>query len=199
VRRALASLLASILVVAGAACDGAAPAPPDTVAAPFADCAGLTTSPPSQSARPSAQGGAQPVDMPAVELDCFVGGDRVRLDSLRGPAVVNLWASWCPPCVKELPAFQRFADTNAGRVHVIGVVTSDERDAAAAMADDLGVRFPALFDGGDELRRALARTALPITLFVDADGRVRHLYMDEALDDASLADLAARHLGVGQG
>jgi thiol-disulfide isomerase/thioredoxin len=195
VRRALGWLLAATLVLAGAACEYTAP---DTVAAPFADCAGLTApprsaAPPSAAASPSAIAAA----LPAIEVECFTGSDAVSFDGLRGPAVVNLWASWCPPCVKELPALQRFADANAGRVHVVGVVTEDDPEAAASLADELGVRFPTLFDEYGEVRRTIAGPGLPVTLFVDRGGRLMYVYQDKALDEDVLADLAARHLGVG--
>jgi hypothetical protein len=81
-------------------------------------------------------------------------------------------------------------------VTVVGVVTEDSRPAAISLANDLGVRFPALFDARAELRRAVQRAALPVTLFVDRVGDVRHVYNGKALDDDTLASLVKRYLGV---
>ncbi|MGC1215083.1 MAG: TlpA disulfide reductase family protein, partial [Micromonospora sp.] len=161
---------------------------------PFADCATLTRTPASAAPVPA---GAKGEPLPELTLSCFTGGAPVALRDVRGPAVINVWASWCPPCRKELPAFQRLSERSAGRFQVVGVNSRDSRSAAQSIGEDFGVRFPMLVDQGDALQRALNRNALPLTLFVDADGRVRHIDASGALDDARLADLVRQHLGVG--
>lgn len=203
--RTLAALVLSVLLLS-AGC-GAEPSPPrqqtPDVAPPFADCSGLSapptpTSAVNASARPEAVEGSAtaPAGLPSLELTCFIGGERVPLHEVRGPAVINLWASWCAPCRKELPAFQRLAERLDGEVHVVGVNSGDDREAARSLAEELGLTFPNLFDPDDQLRRALGRQFLPMTLFVDAEGRIRHLDSSGALDDAELAGLVEQHLGV---
>ena len=190
-RDALARLLPLPLVALAAGCGGpAAVAPPDAEPpSPFADCAALT-SPPSPgsgatasgrttatggavssgatapravaSSRATATGGA--AGLPDLTLPCFTGGEPVRLANLRGPAVVNLWGSWCEPCRTELPAVQRLADRTAGRLHVIGVDTFDTRDAAGSFAADNGVRFATLYDRDKTLMSALGMANLPATV-----------------------------------
>ncbi|WP_446211733.1 TlpA family protein disulfide reductase [Micromonospora sp. IBSANI012] len=140
-------------------------------------------------------GGAEAV-LPGLILSCFTGGTPVALRDVRGPAVVNVWASWCPPCRKELPAFQRLSERAAGRLQVVGVNSRDTRTAAQSIGEDYGIRFPMLFDQGEALQRELGRNALPLTLLVDAQGRVRHTDATGALDDARLAALVRQHLGV---
>ncbi|MEV0721251.1 TlpA disulfide reductase family protein [Micromonospora purpureochromogenes] len=140
-------------------------------------------------------GGAGAV-LPGLILSCFTGGTPVALRDVRGPAVVNVWASWCPPCRKELPAFQRLSERAAGRLQVVGVNSRDTRSAAQSIGEDYGIRFPMLFDQGEALQRELGRNALPLTLLVDAQGRVRHTDATGALDDARLAALVRQHLGV---
>ena len=110
--------------------------------------------------------------------------------------MINLWASWCPPCRKELPAFQRLSERAAGQLQVIGVNSRDSRSGAQSIGEDFGVRFPILVDQGEALQRALDRNALPLTVFVDGQGRIRHVDATGALDDARLAELVRRHLGV---
>jgi DsbE subfamily thiol:disulfide oxidoreductase len=110
--------------------------------------------------------------------------------------VLNVWGSWCAPCRDELPAFQRFAERAAGKVHVIGVDTHDTREAGGSLAEDLGVTYPNLYDRSERFRIKLSGRPLPVTLFIDQQGRIRHLYNAAALDDATLATLAAQHLGV---
>jgi thiol-disulfide isomerase/thioredoxin len=141
-------------------------------------------------------GGRASARIPDLTLDCFPSGGRVRLTELRRPAIVNLWASWCGPCRTELPAFQRFATTMGDRVLVLGVDTADSRDAGAGLMQDLKVTFPTLFDNKQRLLSGVGRSSLPVTLFVDADGGIRYLYNDVALDDAGIARLTRTHLGI---
>jgi thiol-disulfide isomerase/thioredoxin len=156
---------------------------------PFAACP--AAAPPGKSAATSK------IILPEAALPCMAGGAPVRLTALGRPAVVNLWASSCAPCREEMPALQRFADGAGDRVVMLGVVTGDTRAAAGETAADLGVRFPSVFDGDQLVLRSVGRMALPATLFIDAAGRVRHVYQSgEPLDEASVAALVREHLGV---
>ncbi len=110
--------------------------------------------------------------------------------------MVNIWASWCPPCRKELPAFQRLHERADGQLRVIGVNSRDSREGAQSIGEDFGVRFPMLVDQGEAVQRALRRNAVPLTVFVDARGGVRHIDSSGALDDARLAELVGQHLGL---
>ncbi|KWV32664.1 TlpA family protein disulfide reductase [Micromonospora rifamycinica] len=215
-RRRLAALAVPVLLVL-AGCT-ATTGPQDAAAgpergrptrpSPFADCATLTAPPATPVASGSAgagdgggtPGSPAPADdgsrLPELVLSCFTGGSPVALRDIRGPAVINVWASWCPPCRKELPAFQRLSVRAAGQLQVIGVNSRDSRDGAQAIGEDFGIRFPVLFDQGEALQRELRRSAVPLTLLVDAQGRVRHTDTSGALDDARLADLVRRHLGL---
>jgi thiol-disulfide isomerase/thioredoxin len=177
-------------------CGGEEQAPPLTPPAAtvgFAGCAALTAAP--AQARPGTTGAPAGEPLPRLTLPCYTGGG-VDLAALRGPAVVNLWASWCPPCRRELPVLERFARRHAGAVHVVGVVSEDAREPAAALATDLGLGFPHLYDREGALMRAMRRGALPVTLFVDGQGRVREVYSGRALDGPLLDRLAREQLGV---
>lgn len=202
---------------------GPAPATQTAATTAFADCGTLTTplsaTTPADvaapSAAPTATGSAAPTTatggttatgtagstgsgepLPALSLPCFTGGTQVSVGALRGPAVINLWASWCGPCRKELPAFQRLSERTGGRLRVIGVSTQTGRSAAQSIGEDFGLRFPTLYDPDNRLRLALRRAVMPITLFVDGEGRIRHRDETGALDDAELVDLVRQHLGV---
>jgi thiol-disulfide isomerase/thioredoxin len=149
------------------------------------------------TAVPATAAGAE--RMPEIGLACFDGSGTVQLGQLTGPAVVNLWASWCPPCVAELPAVQRLAERTAGRLAVIGVNTGDVRGAARDTIDELGLAFPMLVDDRRQLLAAVGKVAVPATLFVGADGRIVHVYNGRALDDAALDRLTAQYLGPATG
>lgn len=197
--------LAAAVVLAGllGACDANdgqdRPPAPTPVAAeagapPFADCATLAAPPAKASA--DAPATKAPSALPAVTLDCVTGGASVPVQSLRGPAVVNLWATWCPPCREELPVFQQLADQAGDRVHVVGIDTRDDRGEAIRLADRLGVSFPTLADPNQLVLRAVGAIGLPVTLFVDRGGQVRHVYNGKALDGPRLSALLEQHLGL---
>jgi len=191
--RWLASPMVLLLVASAAACTAEATSGSagSQLASPFADCAALTAAPSS----PAAAGSAGPVDLPDLQLPCFTGGRQVRLSQLRGPAVINIWASWCGPCREELPAMQRLADATTGRLHVIGVDSGDDRDAAAGFGQDRKVTLPTLSDPDKRLIGVIGRINLPITVFLDATGR-RYVYDQAPPDDAALAALVRTHAGV---
>ncbi|WIN00996.1 TlpA disulfide reductase family protein [Actinoplanes oblitus] len=174
--RAVLPAVAALLLLAG--CTAAAPADDETPS-PFATCA------------PPAGGDTE---LPDVTLACFTGGEQVRLGELRGPAVINIWSSFCGPCREELPVIQRLADRSAGRLTVLGVDTGDARDAAASFGADHGVSMPTLYDRDQKLIAALGAVNLPNTVFVDAAGKY---YLHRLpVDAAELTRLVAEHTGV---
>lgn len=147
-------------------------------------------------------GTGDPVDdgLPEVTLPCLGGGPDVDLAALRGPLVVNLWASWCGPCRTEMPVYQAFAEKYAGRVGVLGIDFNDQRvELAMELVRDTGVTFPLLADPGTELIGKgpyAGRLGLPVLTLVDADGSV---VFSQGLPIKSLdqlEDLVEEHLGV---
>jgi thiol-disulfide isomerase/thioredoxin len=132
--------------------------------------------------------------LPEMTLPCFTGGEKVQVGQLAGPTVVNFWAPWCLECREELPAFQRLADR--GQVKVIGVATDTTRSEAISLATDLGVTMPTLLDVYGELKRKLGQPNLPLTLFVDGNGKVT-TYVGSALTDDALGALVRERLGIG--
>jgi thiol-disulfide isomerase/thioredoxin len=183
--RAVAAALVVVLIAAGCTRKPAPRPSPITVAACVEGLTGPT---------PPAPVGGTPV--PGLPLPCLDGGAPVRLDQLGRPAVVNLWATWCGPCRQELPAFQGYADRVGERVRVIGVDTLDRAEASRPYVSDLRLRFPMLADPDGTLMRRVGVSALPATLFLDAQGRISYLYNGPALDRDGLVRLGRDHLGV---
>ena len=185
---------------------GSRPAGLAVVAAVLALGLGACSAKPAPAAKPSPAGpscltgaSAPPgsdAALRAVALTCFAGGGEARVTDLQAPTVVNLWASWCSPCLEELPAVQRYADRAKGSVAVVGVVTRDHRDTAQTVIDEKKLTFPMLEDQQQRLLVAVNRNALPVTLFVTADGRIAYIYNGTALDEASLELMVERYLGV---
>ena len=100
-------------------------------------------------------------------------GPPLELAGLSGPAVVNLWATWCAPCRRELPAFQDVSEQRTD-VSFVGVDIGEDPAAAQAFLDELGVTFPQYADEEAELTDALGTAALPVTLIVGDDGQHQH-------------------------
>jgi peroxiredoxin len=106
------------------------------------------------------------------------------LSQWRGrPLVVNFWATWCPPCVEEMPDLQRVRDAYRDRgVEVIGIGI-DNAAKIAAFRDKHGLTLPLLVAGvgGSDLNRALGNSgsALPFTLLIGADGRIRERHLGQ--------------------
>lgn len=98
-------------------------------------------------------------------------GSNTNAAAFRGtPLVLNMWATNCKPCVREMPAFDEVAAELDGKVAVIGVNVFDDASTAAAFAADLGVSYPQYNDPDGALSTALEVTGLPATAFFDADG-----------------------------
>jgi len=188
-RAALAAAIALVAAVTLTACQGQEPVVRATERpAAFQPC-------PPSTAMHSAENLTHP--LPDMTLRCATGTEQVELSRLGRPAVINLWASWCAPCRKELPELQRFADAAGSDLVVLGVVSGDTEDAAAAAARDFGVSFPAVLDPQERLRRDLGLVGLPMTLFVDAQGQISYVYHSgEPLTVSTLEDLSHQHLGV---
>ncbi len=131
--------------------------------------------------------------LPDVTLQSLEGDAKVDLRSLRGPLVVNLWASWCVPCRTELPLYAAFAKKYAGRVDVLGIDFQETRvEAARQLARRSGVTYPLLTDP-DGVMRAIG---LPKVMLVDADGTIAHEEYVEITSAGQLEALVSRHLGV---
>ncbi|CAN5895696.1 hypothetical protein BH23GEM9_BH23GEM9_31030 [soil metagenome] len=105
-----------------------------------------------------------------------LGGDTLRLADLRGDAIMlNVWATWCPPCREEMPGLQLLHESYGGRgLHVIGV-SVDSRGAESAIrefAADHGITFTILHDPGELVGRQFRITGVPETFLIDATGTI---------------------------
>ena len=144
---------------------------------------------------------AGPVDggLPEVTLPCLGGGDDVGLAGLRGPLVINVWAVWCGPCVKEMPALAEFYDEHGDRVPVLGIDYQDpQTEPALELAKKSGVTFPLLADPQGDLRAQPPFSAalnVPSFVFVDRDGAAT-VVTGGITSAAELVDLVREHLGI---
>lgn len=129
---------------------------------------------PDPGTRSAGGGPATLTGAPAQSFD--VRRTDGRVDSLaryRGRVVLlNLWASWCPPCREEMPALETFAKEQHGRVVVLGADQGESAATAAAFAREHGVTFPILVDEEQQYGRTYAAVGLPTTVVVGRSGHV---------------------------
>lgn len=115
-------------------------------------------------------------------------GQNLRLSEFRGEVVViSFWATWCGPCQQELP---RLADLNdryakAG-LKTLGINLDDDAARAEAMGRRLALTYPLLLDQAKEIARLYQVNTMPLTVFIDREGVVRHVHEVFRVDDSPL-------------
>jgi cytochrome c biogenesis protein CcmG, thiol:disulfide interchange protein DsbE len=117
-------------------------------------------------------------------------GETHHLAGLAGqPVLVNLWASWCPPCRAEMPAMQRVYEEYQAQGFVILAVNATDQDslaAANAFVESLGLTFPILLDPSGEVSAAYEVRALPTSFFIDREGIIREVVVGGPMSEALL-------------
>jgi len=131
-----------------------------------------------------------------------LSGEPFDVRDHRGEVVVvNVWGSWCPPCIAEAPALQKvWTDTRASGVQFIGIDTQDNAAAARAHERRFSVTYPSIDDDGGRvllaLRGSLPPKAIPSTVVLDRTGRVAARVLGE-VDAVTLRTLVSDALGEG--
>lgn len=136
-------------------------------------------------------------DVPHLVLPCLGGGPDVVLDSgpTGIPTLVNVYGSWCGPCQAEMPVLAEFAERAGDRVALLGVDTEDDPRLALLFARDVGQHWPAVRDDDGTLLRHYG-SGPPLTLFVDAKGKVAFVHRGAFTSVAQLVGTVRQHLGV---
>lgn len=115
-------------------------------------------------------------ELPTAEFALFEGGAASFADFEGKPLVVNVWASWCPACVNELPEFQEAHERIGDEVTFMGLTNRDPRRASEALAGEVGLTYTLADDPNGDLFRSLDLIAMPSTLFISPDGEVEEVF-----------------------
>ena len=136
-------MAAALTVLALAGCRNAPPAPPLTVGTPF---------PPLTLGRQA--------------------GDALRMPALQGKLLVlNVWATWCPPCRREMPGLERLSRAlDAKRFAVVGMSTDQDENLASEFLMQNNISFINFFDHNGELARKWGMQVYPETFLIAPDG-----------------------------
>jgi thiol-disulfide isomerase/thioredoxin len=113
-----------------------------------------------------------PADLRGLTAQCLADGDTVDVaTSLRGPVLVNMWATWCEPCRTELPILAAYA-AEPDAIDVVGLAVESRPADALELLTALEVRLPTLLDEKGRVRQRLHPAGLPASYLVGADGTV---------------------------
>ena len=129
---------------------------------------------------------SQMIDKPLPEFDLEPATEGVkgtsRANFIGGePRLLNLWASWCPPCVAEAPQLETLKEQG---VEIIGIAISDKPEDVAAFLETHGNPYTRI--GADELSRMqfeLGASGLPETYVIDAQGTIRYQHIGDIRAD----------------
>lgn len=111
--------------------------------------------------------------LPELSLECLGGDTTVSLAALRGPTVINFWAQWCLPCRQEATFLAEFATAPDAPAGLLGINYDDPQpEWAIEFARLVGWGYPQLQDPQRTTARAVGVPGIPLSLLLDAEGRV---------------------------
>lgn len=115
-----------------------------------------------------------------------IHGKQHALSDYSGKIVViNFWASWCPPCVAEMPSLQRAADQlKPHKIPVLGIGAGENRDSVMRFLRSTKISFPLLLDSQSEVMLAWSVPSLPTTIVINQEGEMTLLAVGERVWDS---------------
>jgi thiol-disulfide isomerase/thioredoxin len=129
-------------------------------------------------------------------LNCLTGTEKISVESLRGPLILNVWGSWCGPCADEMPYFVEFNEKAKDKVKILGIAVEeakaqDSKDFIVAY----GMTWPNLFDAKGITRKNFGM-GVPVTWFIDQQGTVVYKHIGVIKSTDELIDLTNKYLKV---
>ena len=135
----------------------------------------------------------EPVDLALSNL----AGESVAVSDFHGtPMLINFWATWCPPCLKEMPLLQAYAERYTGELTILAVNAGEEEDVVRAFVKEQDLELTFILDPTNSAARHYRVYGFPTSLFVDKDGKIQATFIGE-LDD-KLLDMYLLKIGINE-
>lgn len=116
-------------------------------------------------------------------------GEQVKLSDYRGQGVfLNFWATWCEPCINEMPLMNQVYKQVPG-VEILAVNVGQKKSAASQFADELGLTFSILLDSNNETKGLYKIGGLPVTILIDEKGEIVDKITGELKSSIDVLDL----------
>jgi thiol-disulfide isomerase/thioredoxin len=132
----------------------------------------------------------------SIMLDCLDGTDGASINGIKGPAIINVWGSWCGPCKEEMPLLRSFYEKAQGKLALIGVdVEEASIEDGREFVENYGITWPNLYDA-DGKSRAYFGMGVPVTWFIAADGSVAYKHIGVIKSEKELISMTSKYLGV---
>ena len=129
-----------------------------------------------------------------TSLTCLDGNSKVLLESIKGPAVINVWGSWCVPCRDEMPFLRELAAT--GKVQIIGIdVEEEDMESARKFVIEQGMTWPNLYDKDGSTKSSFGM-GVPVTWYLDSEGEVAYKHVGVLKSKEQLFSEVEKYLGV---
>lgn len=126
----------------------------------------------------------------------LIDGSSLALSDLKGkPVIINFWATWCGPCVREMPAFERLKEDFGDEIGIIAVNCGDDADTVKDFVDENGYTFPVALDENYEVAMLYPSNSIPYTVVLDANGKITHVSTG-AYDADTMYDRYKEALGL---
>ena len=131
-----------------------------------------------------------------VPLECLGGGSAIAADSIRGPALINVWGTWCEPCKQELPHLAHFLAKYSDQVDTVGIAVEEKnQQSVRKFIRNYGISWPILYDATGATRGKFGM-GVPVTWLVDESGTVVYKKYGPFKSTEEIELAAIKYLGV---
>ena len=131
-----------------------------------------------------------------ITAQCLDSSPGVNVAAIKGPAIINVWGSWCKPCKEELPYFSEFFQTMDPQIQLIGVDVEEKRIEDGRMfARTHGIMWPNLYDADGSTRKYFGM-GVPVTWFIDGDGKVLYKKIGPFKSTEELRTMTFKYFGL---
>jgi thiol-disulfide isomerase/thioredoxin len=135
----------------------------------------------------------EPVELRLSNL----AGESVALSDFHGtPLLINFWATWCPPCLQEMPLLQAYAERYTGELTILAINAGEDEDVVRAFVTEQDLELSFLLDPTNSAARYFRVYGFPTSLFFDKDAELQATFIGEL--DEELLDMYLLKIGINE-